>query len=183
MRNAAYKDLYSKSILQDLKKELGLSNIHMVPRLVKIVINMGLGSAIRDNKVIKSAILDLSLISGQLPIVTKAKKSEAAFKLREGAEIGCKVTLRRSRMYEFLERLVRIALPRISGFRGVKPTSFDGKGNLTIGIKEHIIFPEINFDNVETIKGMDITFITTAKTNIDAQLLLSKFDIPFIEKN
>lgn len=178
-----YKDLYNKSIQGKIKDELGLLNIHSVPKLLKIVINMGLGSAVRDSKIIKSAMSELSLISGQFPIVTKARKSEATFKLREGVEIGCKVTLRRSRMYDFLERLVKIALPRVSGFVGVSPKSFDGRGNLTIGIKDHIVFPEINFDNVEIIKGMDITFVTSAKTDSDARLLLSKFEIPFIENN
>jgi large subunit ribosomal protein L5 len=175
-----YKHLYKTKIFPALRDELSCNNIHLVPALVKIVVNMGVGEAVKDSKVIKNALSDLRLISGQQPIETKAKKSEAAFKLREGMAVGCKVTLRKDMMYDFLERLVRIALPRVKEFRGFSTKGFDGTGNFTFGIKEQIIFPEIEYDKIDQIRGMDITIVTTAKTNMHAQALLSKFEMPFL---
>jgi large subunit ribosomal protein L5 len=175
----SYQDLYKKKILPELMQELGYKNVHLAPRLKKIVINMGVGAAVQDSKVINNAVNDLTLISGQKPLVTKAKKSEALFKLREGMKIGCKVTLRRNRMYEFLERLSITALPRVKEFRGLNPKSFDGKGNFTFGIKEQIIFPEIDYDKIDTIRGMDITIVTSSRTDEQAKLLLCKFNLPF----
>lgn len=175
-----YKDLYKTKIFPELREELFCGNVHLIPSLVKIVVNMGVGEAVKDSKVMKSALSDLKLISGQQPIEIKAKKSEAAFKLREGMGVGCKVTLRKSMMYDFLERLVRIALPRVKEFRGFSSKCFDGRGNFTFGIKEQIIFPEIDYDKIDQIRGMDITIVTTAKTNLHAQALLAKFEMPFL---
>jgi large subunit ribosomal protein L5 len=175
-----YKELYKTKIVNDLQSELKISNIHLVPRIEKVVLNIGLGEAVRDSKLVDSAVSDLELISGQKPIRTKAKKSEAAFKLREGMDIGCKVTLRRRMMYDFLERLVRIALPRIKGFRGLNVKSFDGRGNFTFGIKEHTIFPEIEFDKIDNIRGMDITIVTSADNDFHARKLLENFSFPFL---
>jgi len=177
-----YRELYKTKIAKDLMKELKLLNVHLIPRVVKVVCNMGVGEAVRDSKSISSAISDLELIAAQKPLRTKAKKSEAAFKLREGMNIGCKVTLRGERMYEFLERLVRIALPRIKGFRGLSQKSFDGRGNFTFGIKEHTIFPEIEFDSIDNIRGMDITIVTSTNNDLYSQRLLESFSFPFLSK-
>ena len=175
-----YKDLYSKKIVPELLKELNVSNLHLVPKLQKIVINMGVGESVQDSKVINNAANELSLISGQKPLITKAKKSEALFKLREGMKIGCKVTLRKSRMYDFLERLVMVALPRVKEFRGLNPKSFDGKGNFTFGMKEQVVFPEIDYDKIDAIRGMDITIVTSTNNDSHARALLSKMNLPFI---
>ena len=174
-----FKELYSKVIIDVLQKEFAYKNKHEMPKIQKIVINMGVGEGVADSKVINNAVNDLVLISGQKPLVINAKKSIATFKLREGMKIGCKVTLRRDRMYDFLERLVLVALPRIKEFRGLSAKSFDGKGNFTFGIKEQIVFPEINYDRIDMIRGMDITIVTTAKTDKEAKLLLSSFNLPF----
>ena len=171
-------EIYTKSIRPDLLQQNGYKNILEVPKLQKIVINMGLGEAVQDSKKVASAVADLTKITGQKPIITKASKSVAGFKLREGMPIGCKVTLRRDRMYEFLDRLITIALPRVRDFRGLNPSSFDGCGNYAMGLKEQIVFPEIDYDQIDTIRGMDIIFVTSAKT---ARELLRKFDFPFTE--
>jgi large subunit ribosomal protein L5 len=176
---ARLKDHYEKVLKASLMKELGYKNLFQVPRLEKIVINMGLGEAAQDNRKAQHALEELALIAGQKPVLTKAKKSIAGFKLREGMNIGAKVTLRRERMYEFLDRLVNIAMPRIRDFRGISPKSFDNRGNYSLGIREHIIFPEINYDKVDKIRGMDVTLVTSAKTNAEALLLLKGFDLPF----
>jgi large subunit ribosomal protein L5 len=175
-----YKELYFKKVAPELLKELGCKNVHLVPKIEKIVINMGVGEGVQDSKVINNAINDLTLISGQKPLVTKAKKSEALFKLREGMKIGCKVTLRKDRMYDFLERLVMIALPRVKEFRGLNSKSFDGRGNFTFGIKEQIVFPEIDYDKIDVIRGMDITIVTSTNNNEMAKVLFSKLNLPFI---
>ena len=176
---ARLAEKYTSQIREQLKEKFGLKNIFEVPKLVKIVVNIGVGEAVSDSKVIKNAIEDLSLITGQKPIVTKAKKSIAGFKLRKGLSIGCKVTLRKKRMYEFLDRLVFIALPRVRDFKGLSKKSFDGSGNYSIGIKEQIIFPEINYDKIDKVRGMDITITTTAKNKEHAYELLKSFNLPF----
>jgi large subunit ribosomal protein L5 len=163
-----------------LKAEFNYANDMEVPRIEKIVINMGVGEATSDGKKVNSAVAELTAIAGQRPVVTKARKSIAQFKLREGMSIGCKVTLRRERMYEFLDRLVTIALPRVRDFRGVSGTSFDGRGNYAMGLKEQIIFPEIDYDKIDEIRGMDIIIVTTAKTDQEAKALLKGFDMPFV---
>ena len=172
-------DLYTQSIRPDLIKESGYSNLLQVPKLEKIVINMGIGEAVQDSKKVAAAVSELSLITGQKPITTKAKKSVAGFKLREGMAIGCKVTLRRDRMYEFLDRLITIALPRVRDFRGLNPRSFDGYGNYAMGLKEQIVFPEIDYDRIASVRGMDIIFVTSAKTDDEARELLRRFSFPF----
>ena len=174
-------ELYTESIRPQLLQQNGYKNILEVPKLQKIVINMGLGEAVQDSKKVASAVADLTKITGQKPIITKASKSVAGFKLREGMPIGCKVTLRRDRMYEFLDRLITIALPRVRDFRGLNPSSFDGCGNYAMGLKEQIVFPEIDYDQIDTIRGMDIIFVTSAKTDDEARELLRKFDFPFTE--
>ena len=174
-------EIYTKSIRPELLQQNGYKNILEVPKLQKIVINMGLGEAVQDSKKVASAVADLTKITGQKPIITKASKSVAGFKLREGMPIGCKVTLRRDRMYEFLDRLITIALPRVRDFRGLKPSSFDGCGNYAMGLKEQIVFPEIDYDQIDTIRGMDIIFVTSAKTDDEARELLRKFDFPFTD--
>lgn len=174
-----YKELYEKEIIPALKDKRGYTNPHEVPKLEKIVINMGVGEATQDRKHIENAANDLALIAGQKPVVTKARQSNASFKIRDGQAIGCKVTLRGARMYEFLDRLITIAMPRIRDFRGIKAKSFDGRGNYALGIKEHIIFPEIDYDKVDQIRGMDIVICTTAKTNEEARDLLDGFKLPF----
>ncbi len=174
-------EIYTKSIRPELLQQNGYKNILEVPKLQKIVINMGLGEAVQDSKKVASAVADLTKITGQKPIITKASKSVAGFKLREGMPIGCKVTLRRDRMYEFLDRLITIALPRVRDFRGLSPSSFDGSGNYAMGLKEQIVFPEIDYDQIDTIRGMDIIFVTSAKTDDEARELLRKFDFPFME--
>ena len=172
---------YAEVVRKRLQDEFGYRNPMEVPKLEKIVINMGVGEAAGDSKKLDSAVADLALISGQKPVKTKAKKAIAGFKIRAGQAIGCKVTLRRARMYEFLDRLVTIALPRVRDFRGVPGNrGFDGRGNYAMGLKEQIVFPEINYDKVDAIRGMDIVFVTTAKTDKEAKALLKAFDIPFV---
>ncbi|MEA4973529.1 MAG: 50S ribosomal protein L5 [Candidatus Metalachnospira sp.] len=173
------KEFYDAEIVDAMTKKFSYINKMAVPKIEKIVINMGVGEAKDNAKVLDGAVKDLAIIAGQKPIITKAKKSVAAFKLREGMPIGCKVTLRGDRMYEFADRLINISLPRVRDFRGVKGNSFDGRGNYTMGIKEQIIFPEIDFDKVDKIRGMDIVFVTTAKTDEEAKELLKLFGMPF----
>ncbi|MCI1931289.1 MAG: 50S ribosomal protein L5 [Clostridia bacterium] len=173
------KEFYDTEIVEGLSKKFSYKNKMAVPKLSKIVINMGVGEAKENSKVLDSAVKDLTIISGQKPIITKAKKSVAAFKLRQGMPIGCKVTLRGERMYDFADRLINISLPRVRDFRGVKTNSFDGRGNYTLGIKEQLIFPEIEYDKVDKIRGMDIIFVTTAKTDEEGRELLRLFGMPF----
>lgn len=173
------KDFYEAQIVPEMTKKFSYKNKLAVPKLEKIIINMGVGEAKENAKVLDGAVRDMSIISGQKPVVTKAKKSIANFKLREGMNIGCKVTLRGDRMYEFADRLINIALPRVRDFRGVKANSFDGRGNYTMGIKEQLIFPEIEYDKVDKIRGMDIVFVTTAKTDEEARELLTLLGMPF----
>ena len=175
------KEHYETVVRPALAKEFGYDNPMQLPRIDKIVINMGVGSAVQDSKKVQSAVKDLTAISGQKPVVTRAKKSIAAFKLREGMPIGCRVTLRGQRMYEFLDRLITIALPRTRDFRGIPERSFDGRGHVAMGVKEQIIFPEINYDEVDEIRGMDIVITTTAKTDDEGRVLLKNFDMPFIK--
>ena len=172
-------DEYNNQIKQDLKSKLGIKNIFEVPKIIKIILNMGVGEAKEDSKLIDRALEDLTLISGQKAIKTNAKKAISGFKIRSGMPLGVKVTLRNKIMYEFLDRLVNIAIPRIRDFRGLNIKSFDGNGNFSMGIKEHVIFPEINFDKVEKISGMDITICTSAKNNNEAIELLKSFNMPF----
>ncbi len=173
------KEFYDAEIVDAMTKKFSYTNKMAVPKLEKIVINMGVGEAKDNAKVLDGAVKDLATITGQKPIITKAKKSVAAFKLREGIPIGCKVTLRGDRMYEFADRLINIALPRVRDFRGVKANSFDGRGNYTMGIKEQLVFPEIEYDKIDKIRGMDIVFVTTAKTDEEARELLRLFGMPF----
>lgn len=170
---------YRDKVRPELIEQFSYKNVHQVPQLEKIVINMGVGEAVGDSKKVKNAFEDLQLIVGQKPVITKAKTSIATFKLREGMPIGVKVTLRRDRMYEFMDRLVTIALPRVRDFRGLNGKSFDGRGNFSMGLKEHIVFPEIDYDKVDQVWGMDITVCTTAKTDDEARELLRKFNFPF----
>ncbi|EDY85388.1 ribosomal protein L5 [gamma proteobacterium HTCC5015] len=172
---AEYKD----SIVAKLQEQFGYKSVMEVPRITKISLNMGLGEALTDKKVLENATAEMAAICGQKPVVTYARKSEAGFKIREGFPIGCKVTLRRERMYEFLDRLVNIAVPRIRDFRGLSPKSFDGQGNYSMGVREQIIFPEIEYEKIDAIRGMDITIATTAKTDEEARALLSAFNFPF----
>tara|TARA_B100001248_G_scaffold249168_1_gene222118 strand:+ start:59 stop:598 length:540 start_codon:yes stop_codon:yes gene_type:complete len=176
---ARLAEKYESQIRMQLKEKFNLKNIFEVPKLVKIVVNMGVGEAVSDSKTINKAIEDLSLITGQKPVITKAKKSIAGFKLRKGLNIGCKVTLRKKRMFEFLDRLIFIALPRVRDFKGLSKKSFDGNGNYSIGIKEQIIFPEINYDKVDKIRGMDISITTTTTNQDHAYELLKSFNLPF----
>lgn len=173
------KTKYREQIRTKLQDQFNYSNPMMVPKLDKVVINMGVGEAVADSKKIKSALAELERIAGQKPVATKARKSIAGFKLREGMLIGCKVTLRRDRMYEFLDRLTNIALPRVKDFRGLNGKSFDGRGNYAMGLKEHIVFPEINYDEVDDVRGMDIIVCTTAATNEEAKALLAECGFPF----
>ena len=173
------KEQYQNEIVDALIKKFGYKNIMEVPKLDKIVINMGVGEAKENAKVLEAAMSDMQAIAGQKPVATKAKNSIANFKLREGMPIGCKVTLRGDKMYEFLDRLVNLALPRVRDFRGINPNAFDGRGNYALGIKEQIIFPEIEFDMVDKVRGMDIIFVTTAKTDEEARELLAQFNMPF----
>ena len=170
---------YDRSIRGRLTEQFGYSNVLQVPRLDKVVLNMGIGEAVNDRKKAETAAADLSLIAGQKAVVTKARKSIATYKLRTGQAIGCKVTLRKARMYEFLDRLINIALPRVRDFRGLSPKSFDGRGNYTLGIKEHIVFPEIDYDKAADVWGMDITVCTTARNDDEARALLRAFNFPF----
>ena len=173
------KTLYTTSIREKLTSQFSYTNGLQIPSLDKVVINMGVGEAVADSKKIRSAVADLAAISGQKPIETKSRKSIATFKLRDGMTIGCKVTLRRERMYEFIDRLTTIALPRVKDFRGLNGKSFDGRGNFAMGLKEHTVFPEISYDNIETVWGMDIIVCTTARTNDEAKALLTEFGFPF----
>jgi len=175
------KTEYRQRIRKALKDQFGYTNEMQIPKLDKIVLNMGVGEAVADSKKIQAAIGDLAKIAGQKPVPTKARTSIAGFKLREGMTIGCKVTLRQDRMYEFLDRLITIALPRVKDFRGLKPTAFDGRGNYAMGLKEHLVFPEINYDQIEQIWGMDIVVGTTAKTDEEARALLKEFQFPFVQ--
>lgn len=174
-----FKERYEQKLKPALKQKYGYKNDQAVPRLEKIVVNMGVGEATQNRMAVENAAAELALISGQKPMVTRARKSNASFKVRDGMAIGCKVTLRRERMYEFLDRLVTIALPRVRDFRGINGKSFDGRGNYAMGIKEHIIFPEIEYDKVDKIRGMDIIICTTAKSDDEAKELLRGFDMPF----
>nr|WP_040619681.1 50S ribosomal protein L5 [Rhodovulum sp. PH10] len=170
---------YDEVVKKKLTEEFGYKNQFQVPKITKIVINMGVGEGVADRKKVEQAADDLALISGQKPVITKARKSIATFKVREGQAIGCKVTLRKDRMYEFVDRLINIALPRVRDFRGLNPKSFDGGGNYTLGIKEHIIFPEIDYDQVAEVWGMDITVCTTARSDAEGRALLQAFNFPF----
>ncbi len=170
---------YAERIRPAMKEEFGYKNEMQIPRLDKIVLNMGVGEAVSDSKKVRAAAGDLTLIAGQKPIITKAKTSIAGFKVREEMPLGVKVTLRRARMYEFLDRLITVAMPRIRDFRGVKPTSFDGRGNYALGLKEHLVFPEINFDKIDQVWGMDVVICTTAKSDAEAKALLKHFNMPF----
>lgn len=174
-----FKDLYDSKIRNDLKEQYGYKSIMQAPKLEKIVINMGVGEGSKDSKFIDAALNDLTLIAAQKPIVTKARKSIAGFKIREGQPVGVKVTLRGEKMYNFMEKLIKVDLPRVRDFRGVSAHSFDGNGNYTLGVKEQLIFPEIEYDNVYKIRGMDIIFVTTAKSNDEAKSLLTAFGMPF----
>jgi large subunit ribosomal protein L5 len=176
---ARIKDYYKNEIVPSMINKFKYKNQLEVPRLEKIVINMGVGEAKENAKALESAVKDLEIISGQKPVITKAKKSVANFKIRTGMSIGCKVTLRGERMYEFADRLINLALPRVRDFRGVNPNAFDGRGNYALGIKEQLIFPEIDYDKVDKVRGMDIIFVTTAKTDEEARELLAQFGMPF----
>lgn len=171
-------ELYKDTLREKLKEEFGYSNAMQIPKLIKIVVNMGVGEAVNDSKKVNSAQNELALITGQKPVIIKAKKSVATFKLREGMPIGCKVTLRRGRMYEFLDRLINVALPQVRDFRGLSGQSFDGRGNFSMGIQEQIVFPEINYDQVEEMRGMDIALVTSASTDREALALLKGFNMP-----
>ena len=179
MTNPRLKEIYDSKVKAQLKEQFGYTNVMEIPRLQKIVINMGVGEASADSKKIDLAVAELTAITGQKPVVTKAKKAIAGFKIREGMPIGCSVTLRRERMWEFLDRLLNIAMPRIRDFRGITGKCFDGRGNFNMGLKEQIIFPEINYDKVDKIRGMDIAIVTTAKTDEECKALLKGFDMPF----
>ena len=174
-----FKELYNKEITKQLHDEFGYSSSMEIPKLDKIVINMGVGEGSKDDKFIEAAVKDLETITGQKPVVTKAKKSIAGFKLREGQPVGVKVTLRGENMYYFMEKLIKVALPRVRDFHGVSKNAFDGHGNYTLGIKEQLIFPEIEYDNVYKVRGMDIIFVTTAKTDKEAEALLKAFGMPY----
>jgi large subunit ribosomal protein L5 len=176
---ARLQQYYRDQVLPKLKTELGLSNPMEVPRITKITVNMGVGEAVADRKVMDAAVGDLAKITGQKPIICKAKKAIATFKVREGLPIGCKVTLRGARMYEFLDRLISVAMPRIRDFRGVSPRGFDGQGNYSMGVREQIIFPEIQYDTIDQLRGMDITITTTARDNKHGRALLDAFSFPF----
>ena len=173
------KEQYQNEIVDALIKKFGYKNIMEVPKLDKVVINMGVGEAKENHKLLESAIADMETITGQKAVTTKAKKSVANFKIREGMPIGCKVTLRAEKMYEFVDRLINLALPRVRDFRGVNPNAFDGRGNYALGIKEQLIFPEIEYDKVDKVRGMDVIFVTTAKTDEEARELLKQFNMPF----
>jgi large subunit ribosomal protein L5 len=176
---ARLKKLYNEKLREQIQKDLGLENPMEVPRVTKITINMGLGEAVGDRKVLEHAVDDLAKITGQKAIITKSRKSVAGFKIRDGWPIGAKVTLRRERMYEFLDRLIHVAIPRVRDFRGVNAKSFDGRGNYSLGVREQIIFPEVEYDKVDAVRGMDITITTTAKNDEQGRALLSAFEFPF----
>ena len=173
------KETYRNEIVDALMKKFGYKNVMQVPKLEKVVINMGVGEAKENAKILDAAVSDMETITGQKAVITKAKKSVANFKIREGMPIGCKVTLRGEKMYEFVDRLINLALPRVRDFRGVNPNAFDGRGNYALGIKEQLIFPEIEYDKIDKIRGMDIIFVTTAKTDEEARELLAQFNMPF----
>lgn len=176
---ARLQEVYKSEILPKLQQELGKKSVMEVPKITKITINMGVGEALADKKVLENAARDLEQITGQKPIITKARKSIAAFKVREGWPIGCKVTLRRERMYEFLDRLITVAIPRVRDFRGISPKQFDGRGNFSMGVTEQIIFPEIDYDKIDALRGLDIAITTTAKTDDEGRALLKAFNFPF----
>ena len=176
---ARLQEQYQNTIVPALKDKLGLDNVMQVPRITKITLNMGVGEAIADKKIMDNAVADMTAIAGQKPVVTNARKSVAGFKVREGFPVGCKVTLRRERMYEFLDRLIAIAIPRIRDFRGLSPKAFDRQGNYSLGVQEQIIFPEIDYDKVDAVRGMDITITTTARTPEEGRALLEAFNFPF----
>lgn len=176
---ASFKEHYQKEVVPRLMQEFGYASVMQVPRITKITLNMGVGEAVGDKKILDNAMGDLAAITGQKPVATKARKSIAGFKIREGWPVGCKVTLRRERMYEFLERLVCIAIPRIRDFRGISAKSFDGRGNFSMGVSEQIIFPEIDYDKIDALRGMDIAIATTATTDAEARALLRAFNFPF----
>lgn len=179
MARARLHELYETNVRPALMQEFGYKNTLQVPRLEKIVVNMGVGEGVQDSKKVEAAANDLTAITGQHPVITKAKRSIATFKLRQGMSVGCKVTLRRERMYEFLDRLITVALPRVRDFRGVSGRSFDGRGNFALGLKEQLVFPEIDYDRVDAVRGMDVVVVTTAKTDAEAKALLKAFDMPF----
>ncbi len=179
---ARLQEYYRDTVVGQLTEKFGYDNVMQVPRFEKITVNMGVGEAVGDKKVIEKAVADMAAITGQKPIITKARKSVASFKIRDGYPIGCKVTLRRDRMYEFLDRLVNVALPRVRDFRGIPRKAFDGRGNYNLGVREQIIFPEINYDQVDAIRGMDIAITTTAPTNEEGIALLEAFGFPFRAK-
>ena len=174
-----FKEQYNKEVIPSLTKQFGYASVMQVPRFEKVVVNMGVGEAVADKKVLDNAVADMQKITGQKPVVTKARKAIAGFKIREGYPIGCMVTLRQERMFEFLDRLVSIALPRVRDFRGVSGKGFDGRGNYNMGVKEQIIFPEIEYDKIDVIRGMNITITTSAKTDAEAKALLTAFKFPF----
>lgn len=176
---ARLQEKYNNEIKAKLKEELGLANVMEIPKITKITINMGVGEALGDKKVLENAVAEMEKIAGQKPVVTKARRSIAGFKVREGWPIGCKVTLRSEKMYEFLDRLVSIAIPRIRDFRGISPKQFDGRGNFSMGVSEQIIFPEIDYDKVDKLRGLDICIATTARTNDEGRALLKAFNFPF----
>ena len=179
MAMARFKEIYNSEIVPKLMSEFGYQSVMQVPRITKITLNMGVGEAVGDKKILDNAVGDMAKISGQKPVMTKAKTSIAGFKIREGWPMGCKVTLRRERMYEFLERLIDIAIPRIRDFRGISAKSFDGRGNFSMGVSEQIIFPEIDYDKIDALRGMDIAIATTARTDDEARALLRAFNFPF----
>jgi len=183
MKLARLKDVYNSEIVDAMMKKFEYANVHQVPKIDKVVINMGVGEAKDNSKTLDSAVNDLTTIAGQKPVVTKAKKSIAGFKLREGVAIGCKVTLRGERMFEFMDRFINLALPRVRDFRGVSANSFDGRGNYAVGIKEQLIFPEIEYDKIDKVRGMDVIVVTTAKTDEEARELLRLFGMPFKKNN
>ena len=176
---ARLKDFYNDTVVGQLREQFKYDNVMEIPKITKITLNMGVGEAVSDRKVMEHAVADMTKIAGQKPIVIKARKSVAGFKVREGWPIGCKVTLRRERMYEFLDRLINIAIPRVRDFRGMSPKAFDGQGNYSMGVREQIIFPEIDYDKIDALRGLDITFTTTAKTDEEGRALLAAFNFPF----
>ncbi|SNR91298.1 LSU ribosomal protein L5P [Methylobacillus rhizosphaerae] len=176
---ARLKDFYKDTVVKQLVEQFGYKSVMEVPRIEKITVNMGVGEAVADKKVMENAVADMEKVTGQKAVVTKAKKSIAGFKIRDGYPVGCKVTLRREHMYEFLDRLITVAIPRIRDFRGISPKSFDGRGNYNLGVREQIIFPEVEYDKIDALRGMNITITTTAKTDEEARALLSAFSFPF----
>jgi large subunit ribosomal protein L5 len=176
---ARLQDYYRDTVVKQLTEQFGYKNVMEVPRLTKVTLNMGVGEAVGDRKVIENAVADMAKIAGQKPVITLARKSVASFKVRDGWPVGCKVTLRRERMFEFLDRLINIAIPRTRDFRGLNSRSFDGRGNYNMGVREQIIFPEIDYDKIDTLRGLDITFTTTAKTDQEGRALLAAFNFPF----